>query len=472
MKKNYHLGLAAAGLAACLVFLSSATQAASRDYRQLAREVLQELIEIETTESGLGSTPAAQTMARRLRAAGFTDADVQVLGPSARKMNVVARLRGRGAAKPILVFAHLDVVEAARADWSPGIDPFRLTERDGFFYGRGTQDMKGPLAIAVVNFIRWKEQGWVPERDLVLALTADEELYGDEDGVDWLLKHHRNLVDAEYSLNSDAGDFLTRGGKPYTIAIAAGEKKETILQLVTRNRGGHGSQPRKDNAIYQLNAAVDRIASLKFPVILNDITRAQFSALSSLESGSVAADMRAIEREPFDAAAAERLSEDPYYNALLRTTCVTTMLKAGHGPSALPQRAEATLNCRIVPGHNADDMLKTLRQTVADDGVEIKWQFNESADPPASPLRAEIFAAVKKAAEGAWPGITLLPGLTTGMTDARFLHAAGIPAYGVSGLFLEEGDIRRHGQDERIRVSDYYAGLDFYDRFMKALAGR
>ena len=431
-----------AALVATLLFVGSvksleaqALPAAGRDYRSLSREIFQELIEIKTTESGVGSTPAAEAVARRLRAAGFADADIQVIGPAPNKKNVVVRLRGSGKAKPLLIIGHLDVVEARKEDWSPDLDPFTFVERDGYFYGRGTQDMKGAAAIAVTNFIRWKQDGWVPSRALVLALTADEELYGDENGVAWLMKNHRDLMDAEYSLNSDGGDFQTRDGKPFSIAVAAGEKKETILELETHNRGGHGSVPRKDNAIYELGAALARIEKLQFPVLLNDVTRAEFAALASLESGQTAADMKAVSRDPADPAAIERLSEDPYYNALLRTTCVATMLDAGHGPSALPQRARAVINCRIVPGHPAADMLQSLRQAIADDGVAIAWQFNEPSDPPASPLRPDVFAAVRQATDRMWPGVVVLPGMETGMTDARFLRAAGIPSYGVSGPF-------------------------------------
>jgi acetylornithine deacetylase/succinyl-diaminopimelate desuccinylase-like protein len=461
------------GLSAVLGLPSSSTHAAiPRDYRQLAREMLEELIEIKSSDSGVGSTPAAEAIARRMRAAGFPEADIQVVGPSERKKNVVVRLHGRSKAKPILIFGHLDVVEAEKGDWSPGIDPFRLIERDGYFYGRGTQDMKGAATIAAVNFIRWKQQGWVPSRDLILALTADEELYGDEDGIDWLLKHRRELIDAEYSLNSDAGDFLTRNGKPYSVALSAGDKKEVILQLVTRNRGGHGSRPRDDNAIYELNAAVDRVAKLKFPAVLNDVTRAQFTTMSMLEAGDVAVDMKAVAQNPPDPTAVDRLSKDPFYNALMRTTCVATMLKAGHGPSALPQRAEATINCRIVPGQTSAWLINALREAIADQSVAISWQFNEPSDPPASALRADVFSAAKKAVDSMWPGVTVLPGMMTGMTDSRFLRAADIPSYGVTGLFIEEGDNRAHGKDERIRVSDFYAGLEFYDRFMKALVGR
>jgi acetylornithine deacetylase/succinyl-diaminopimelate desuccinylase-like protein len=473
-----HARSGTAGLAAaCLVSWAGALSAAApvgagRDYLSLAREIFRELVEIKTTESGVGSTPAAEAVARRLRAAGFAEADLQVIGPVARKKNVVARLRGQGRAKALLIIGHLDVVEARKEDWSPDLDPFTFTERDGYFYGRGTQDMKGAAAIAVTSFIRWKEEGFVPSRDLVLALTADEELYNDENGVAWLMKNHRDLIDAEYSLNSDGGDFQTRDGRPFSIAVAAGEKKETILQLETRNRGGHGSVPRKDNAIYELAAALRRVEELRFPVRLNDVTRAQFAAQGALESGQVAADMKAVSRDLADEAAIERLSEDPYYNALLRTTCVATMLDAGHGPSALPQRARGVVNCRIVPGHASADMLQSLRQAISDPGVEITWQFNEPSDPPASPLRREVFAAIERVRDEMWPGVVVLPGMETGMTDARFLRAAGIPSYGVSGAFLEQGDGRAHGKDERIRASDFYAGVEFYDRFMKALAGQ
>jgi acetylornithine deacetylase/succinyl-diaminopimelate desuccinylase-like protein len=442
------------------------------DYQALARSVFKELIEIKSTESGVGSTPAAEAVARRLRDAGFPERDIQIGGPAPQKKNVVVRLRGTGKARPILIIGHLDVVEARKEDWSPDLDPFTFVERDGYFYGRGTQDMKGAAAIALTNFIRWKQEGWVPTRDLILALTADEELYGDENGVAWLMKNHRDLIDAEYSLNSDGGDFQTRGGKPFSIAVAAGEKKETILQLETQNPGGHGSVPRKDNAIYELKAALDRVEHLRFPVLLNEVTRAEFSALAAFESGQVAADMKAVAGNPPDPAAIERLSQDPYYNALLRTTCVATMLEAGHGPSALPQRARAVLNCRIVPGYAAAEMLQALRNAIADEGVGITWQFNEPNDPPASPLRPDLFETLAQVARRMWPGVVVMPGMETGMGDARILRAAGIPSYGVSGLFIEQGDGRAHGKDERIRASDFYAGVEFYDQFVKALVAR
>ncbi len=439
------------------------------DYPILARAILKELIEIKSSETGVGSTPAALAMARRFRAAGFPAADIKVLGPYPRKQNLVVRLRGSSKAKPILIIGHLDVVEARAEDWSPGVPPFQLTERDGYLYGRGTQDMKGTVAVLVTNFIRWKREGWVPTRDLILALTADEEEYGDGDGVAWLVKHHRDLIDAEFCLNGDSGDYLTKDGKPYFASVAAAEKRETILRLETTNRGGHGSLPRKDNAINQLVTALAKVAALRFPAMLDDVTRVEFGEMAKLETGTVAGDMTAMTRTPADPAAVERLSADPFYNALLRTTCAATMLEAGHGPSALPQRARATLNCRILPWHTPAALLETLTQAIGDTGVKITWQFLETEAQPASPLRPEIFATLRTLAAKLWPGVVIMPSLDTGASDARFLRAAGIPSYGVAGLFLEEGDVRAHGRDERIRIKDFQDGVAYYDQFMKTL---
>lgn len=446
--------------------------AGSAEDRKLARDVLQELIEIPTTESGVGSTPAAEAVARRLRAAGFPEPDVRLLGPNGRKQNVVARLQGHASGrKPLLFFGHLDVVEARKEDWSPDLDPFKLVERDGYFYGRGTQDMKGGVALLVTSFLRWKREGFVPNRDLVLALTADEEEYNDTNGVAWLLKNERALIDAEYALNADGGDFITKGHKPYEVSLSAAEKKEVIIRLETTNRGGHGSQPRRDNAIYALGEALRRVQALEFPAHLNEVTRAEFTGLAATASGAQAADFKAVTAEPPDTGALDRLSQDPFYNALLRTTCVATQLEAGHGPSALPQRARAVINCRIVPGETGPDLLRKLRKAIGNEEVKAEWQFFEPPDWGASPLRPDVVSTLRGVVQELWPGTLLVPGMETGATDARFLRGAGIPTYGVSGLFIEEGDMRAHGRDERIRVEDFYGGLVFFDRFVKALAG-
>lgn len=455
------------------ILVSTATSLlaqSAQDYNQLARDIFRELIEIKSTESGVGSTPVAEAVSRRLLAAGFPAADVQVLGPEDRKKNLVARLHGKGKGKPVLLLAHLDVVEARAEDWSPDIDPFKFIERDGYFYGRGTQDIKDGAAILITNFIRWKQQGWVPDRDLVLALTADEE-GGGANGVAWLLDKHRDLIDAEYCLNTDAGDFQSKDGKPEVATISAAEKKFGMLQFQTTNRGGHGSLPRKDNAIYQLAAALERVAAFQLPVMLNEVTRAQFKATANTVTGQLAADMRAVAQPTPDPAAAERLSQDPYYNALLRTTCVATMLEGGHAQNALPQRAKAELNCRIVPGHDPSDVLKRIKQAVNDDGVEVTWSYLPAVTAPPSTLRPDVVSSVERAARRSWPGVALIPVMETGATDGRLLRGAGIPTYGVSGVFIDMGDTRSHGRDERIRTKDFFGGVKFYDEFVKILVG-
>jgi acetylornithine deacetylase/succinyl-diaminopimelate desuccinylase-like protein len=440
----------------------------TQGYTQLARDIFRELIEIKSTESGVGSTPAAEAVSRRLLAAGFPAADVQVLGPEERKKNVVARLHGNAKGRPILLLAHLDVVEARAEDWSPDIDPFKFTEREGYFYGRGTQDIKDGAAILLTNFIRWKQQGWVPDRDLILGLTADEET-GSANGVAWLLANHRDLIDAEYCVNTDAGDFQSKEGKPEVVAISAAEKRFGMLQLQTTNRGGHGSLPRRDNAIYQLAAALGRLSAFQLPVMLNEVTRAQFAATANTVTGPLSADMKAVAQSTPDPKAVERLSQDPYYNALLRTTCVPTMLEGGHAQNALPQRAKAEMNCRIVPGHDPDDVLRRVKQAVNDEGVEVTWTYLSATKTPASTLRPDVVSSVENVAERLWPGINVIPTMETGATDGRLLRGAGIPTYGVSGVFIDQGDTRSHGRDERIRTKDFFAGVEFYDVFVKAL---
>jgi acetylornithine deacetylase/succinyl-diaminopimelate desuccinylase-like protein len=445
-------------------------------YQQLGQDIFKELVEIKSTESGVGSTPAAEAVARRLLAAGFAPGDVVVIGPNERKKNLVARVHGKGAGKPILLLAHLDVVEARREDWSTDLDPFKFNERDGYFYGRGTQDIKDCVAILATNFIRWKQEGWVPDRDLILALTADEEIgsIGPENanGIYWLLQNHRELIEADYSLNLDAGDFQSKNGTPYIIPFAAAEKKSTAIQLQTTNRGGHGSLPRRDNAILELTDALERLSKFRFPPMLNEVTRAQFSVMSKLESGQVAGDMKAVAQDPPDVAAVQRLSDNPYYNALLRTTCVPTLFEAGHAANALPQRAKAVLNCRILPGHSSADVLRSIVNVVDDKQVEVTWQFIEDTDWPASQLRPDVLATLTKVAQQRWPGVAVMPILETGGSDSRFLRGAGIPSYGATGVFIDADDFRAHGRDERIRTRDFYGGLAFYDEFVKALAGQ
>ena len=438
-------------------------------FEQLARDILRELVEIPSTESGVGSTPAARAVEKRLLAAGFSREDVQVVGPGARKMNLVARLRGSGQGRPLLLLSHLDVVEAKAEDWSPDLPPFRFVERDGYFYGRGSQDIKDGAAILTANLIRWKQEGWLPGRDLILALTADEE-GGPDNGVAWLLQNRRELIDAAYGLNTDSGDFQSKAGVPFLVALAAAEKKATVLRLEATNPGGHGSLPRRDNAIDELAAALGRLAAFRFPVMLSPLTRAQLERTAALESGRVADDLRAAAAGSADEAALARLSENPQYNALLRTTCVATLLEGGHAANALPQRARAMLNCRILPGHDPAAVLAAVRTAVADEGVAVAWESIEPETAPPSEIDPVVLRAVEATAARLWPGVAVVPLLELGGSDGRFLRAAGIPTFGASGVFLDVDDVRAHGRDERVREKDVMGGLAFYDLLVRSLA--
>jgi acetylornithine deacetylase/succinyl-diaminopimelate desuccinylase-like protein len=460
----------------CLVALAvaaplTAGQSANKPLdtrQQLARDIFKELIEINTTDSGGDCTKAAEAMAARFTSAGFPATDVQVVGPSPKKRNVVARLRGTGAEKPILLLAHLDVVEARREDWS--FDPFAFLERDGYFYGRGTNDIKSGAAVLVADLIRMKQEGYTPDRDLIVALTADEEA-GDANGVDWLLRNRRALIDAEYCLNVDGGGGELRKGVKLANELQTSEKVYVSFALETRNSGGHSSLPVKDNAIYHLAQGLARLAAFDFPVRLNETTRAFFERMSRIETGDAAADMRAVAGSPVDAAAAARLAaSSPYYNSLMRTTCVATRLEGGHADNALPQLARAIVNCRILPEDSPQNVQTTLVHVLADPAIAV----SEVAPPqpsPASPLRPDVVRAVEAVTAEMWPGVPVLPIMSTGASDGLYLRRAGMPVYGVSGLFDDIDDVRAHGKDERMAAWAFFDGLEFMYRLEKALAG-
>jgi acetylornithine deacetylase/succinyl-diaminopimelate desuccinylase-like protein len=439
--------------------------------QQLARDIYKELIEINTTTDADpgGTTQAAEAMAARLRAAGFAAADVQVLSAGPRDGNLVARLRGSGAAgrKPILLLAHLDVVAARRDDWS--IDPFTFTEKDGFYYGRGTSDDKAMAAIWIANMIRMKQEGFVPDRDLIVALTSDEE-GGDHNGVEWLLANKRELVDAAYALNEGGGGFL-KNGKPFVHNVQAAEKVYYDFTFEVRNKGGHSSRPVKDNAIYHLANALARLERYDFPVMLNDVTRAYFERLSRAETGQTAADMRAVAKNPADAAAVRRLSAQPVYNSMLRTTCVATQLQGGHAPNALPQLARANVNCRVLPNHDVKDVQATLVRLAGDTAVHVS-PAPEPRGGPASPLSDEVLRPIERLTAEMWPGIPVVPVMSTGATDGRPLRQGGIPTYGVSGLFGDMDDSRAHGRDERMLIKSFFEGHEFLYRLVKELSSR
>lgn len=438
------------------------------------REIYKELVEINTTESVGDNTAAARAMAARLKAGGFADADMQIIVPpgAPRKGNLVARLKGPGARKPLLLLAHLDVVEAKREDWER--DPFKLVEEGGYFYARGSVDDKAMAAIFVANMIRYKKEGYRPERDLILALTADEELGSSSpwNGVSWLLKHHRALIEAEFALNEGAGGEMTREGRPVLLRVQAAEKVSVSFRLETKNPGGHSSMPRKDNAIYQLAEGLARFSRHEFPPKLNEITRGYFQRSAPLYAGAVAADMRAVARDGgLDTEAAARLSNvHPFYNSIMRTTCVATRLEGGHAGNALPQTARAVVSCRALPGEPIDGVRDEIVRALADPGITVAQMTVPELSQPSS-LRSDLMQAVETTTAALWPGIPVIPTMSTGATDSRFLRNAGIPAYGVSGLFLGPDDARSHGLNERMPVQSLYGGHDFLYRLVKTLGG-
>ncbi len=445
--------------------------------RAMAHDIFKQLIEINTTDSIGSTTEAAQAMAQRLLDAGFTKADVVVLGPNDRKGNMVARYRGKPGSKlrPLLIIGHLDVVEARRDDWTT--DPFKFVEQDGYYYGRGTQDMKEDDAILVTDFIRMRKEGFVPERDIILALTADEE-GGKSNGVDWLLRNHRDLIDAEFVLNPDSGGVSMDHGKPLAVEFEATEKLYADFQVLATNPGGHSSLPKPDNAIYHVADALGVLEKSPFPFELNAVTREYFGQMAKIETGQNADDLRAILANPPDPAAIERLSKDARYNSTMRTTCVATMLSGGHAPNALPQSAEANVNCRIFPGHSQEEIRLQLVQLFNDPKLSVRYRSDarELSDhgsdrkamvPP--PLRTDVMTSLRKVAAKLWPGAPVIPNMQTGSSDSIYTMSAGIPSYGISGIAVDRDDIRAHGKDERVKADSYYTAVEFYYLFLESL---
>lgn len=443
--------------------------------RQLSHDIFKQLIEINTTDSVGSTTVAAQAMAKRLLDAGFPASDVQVLGPNDRKGNLVARLHGTGVHRPVLLIGHLDVVEARREDWTT--DPFQFVEKDGYFYGRGTQDMKDGDAILITTFVRLKREGYKPDRDIILALTADEE-GGKSNGVDWLLKNHRDLIDAEFVVNQDGGGVNSENGKPVSMSMDATEKLYADFELRVTNHGGHSSLPVPDNAIYHLVNALARLENFKFPFELNDVTRAYLERMAAIEPRPTSADMQAILKTPPDEGAIARLSADPFENAEVRTTCVATRLDAGHANNALPQTALANVNCRILPGHSREETRQALIHIFDDPKVLVRYVNNKgevldrAPDQQALPpvvLRPDVMKPLDRTAETMWPGVPVIPTMATGASDGVYTNAAGMPTYGISGVAIDMNDVRAHGKDERLRVESFYQGVDFFYRFLKVL---
>ncbi len=464
-------------LVVALVPVRRAIAQVDEQTRKLAHDIFQQLIEINTTDSVGSVTAASKAMQQRLLDAGFSQEDMYLGGPNDRKENLVVRYRGTGQRKPILFIGHLDVVEARPSDWTT--DPFKFIEKDGYYYGRGTQDMKDGDATLVTTLIRLKQEGYKPDRDLIVALTADEE-GGKSNGVDWLVKNHRDLIDAEYVLNPDGGGVDLDHGKAVSMDVDATEKLYGDYQLTVTNPGGHSSLPVPDNAIYHLADALVRLQKFAFPFELNAVTRAYFERLSTLETGQKAADLKAITQSTHDPAAIARLSQNPEWNSMMHTTCVATRLQAGHANNALPQLAQANVNCRILPGHSLEEIRRELIKIFNDPKVTVRYVndagevFDVAPDRkqlPPPPLNPELMSAIKQLTEKFWPGTPVIPTMSTGASDSVYTNAAGMPSYGVSGIAIETDDVRAHGKDERLPIESFYRGVDFYYQLAKMLSG-
>jgi acetylornithine deacetylase/succinyl-diaminopimelate desuccinylase-like protein len=445
--------------------IEPAAPTSPEEYRQLARDIFRELIEIDTTHRSGDVTVAAQAVQQRLLDAGFPEEDVHLAGPHPRKMNLVARMRGSGARGPLLTLAHLDVVDADPSEWET--PPFQFVERDGFFYGRGTTDQKAMASIWAANFIRMRREGIVPDRDLILALTADEE-GGPHNGARWLTHERRDLVDAAMGIN-EGGFGRMRGGRRISNNLQASEKVYLDLELVARGTAGHSSLPTDDNSIYHLAAAVGRLAAHAFPVQLGEVARAFFERMSSIESGPMADDMRALLAGTADADAIARLTAVPQYHGMTRTTWAATRLDAGQSNNTIPQTARAIVNCRLLPGETPEEIERVMREVIADERIEVRQVVAAKPSPP-SPLTPEVMAAVEGVTEQMWPGVPVVPVMGIGATDSLHFRQAGIPMYGVSGIFIDVDDVRVHAPNERISIQSYFEGQEFLYRLVRALS--
>ena len=451
--------------------------------RAEAIAIFKQLIEINTTDTPLGNvTTASEAMRKRFLDAGFAPEDVHLLGPNERKQNLVVRMRGAnsgaGSAKPVLFLCHVDVVEALPKDWHT--NPFEFVEKDGYYYGRGTQDMKESDAALVATFLRLHREGYKPDRDLILALTADEE-GGSFNGAEWLVEKHRDLVDAAYVINPDSGGIELNHGKPVVAAVEATEKVYADYQVTATNPGGHSSLPRKDNAIYELTGALNKLAAYSFPFELNGVTRAYFEALAKQEPATTAADMHAILATPPDMQAAARLSAEPGFNSNFRTTCVATRLSGGHANNALPQTAQANVNCRIFPGHSPEEIRHELVKLFDDPKLAVKYVADTGVVSDTAPERKaivppppvpEVFDPLRVLVNAIWPGTPVTPIMENGASDSIYFAQAGIPSYGFSAIALERDDVRAHGQDERLPVDSYTKSLEFFYGYLKAVSSK
>ena len=461
----------AVAFVATLMAGTAVAQTASPSPDQVSfRSLYKELVETNTSYPAGSCTLAAQRMADRLKAAGFPDADLHLIIPPDHPNdgNLVAVYPGRDPkAKAVLLLAHIDVVAAKREDWTR--DPFTLVEEGGYFYARGSSDDKAQAAIWADSLIRYRKEGYKPRRTIKMALTCGEDSAA-VNGAHLLTTQYRDLIDAGIALNEGAGGELDAKGRRVSHTVLAAEKSPVSFTFEVTNPGGHSSRPVPDNAIYHLVRAVDRVSHYEFPVQLNDANRAYFSKMAPVTGGETGKAMSDIVANPKDAAADALLSRDPGYHTMLRTTCVATMLQAGHAENALPQRATATINCRIFPGVPAEEVRQTLIKLVDDPAVSIPTATPHFPPAAAPPLTPQVLGPVEKLSQQMWPGVPVVPILQAGATDATYLNAVGIPAFGISGLFFEPDLGHIHGLNERIGVTSLYEGRDFLFKLVKIYA--
>ena len=446
---------------------SAAAQELTPD-RAAFRAIYEELVEIDTSPSTGSCTRAVNAMLVHLRTAGYSERDAQVIIPDGAPEdgNLVAVLRG-SSSRALLLLAHIDVVDARREDWER--DPFTLIEENGYFYARGSADDKAMAAVFLDLMVRLRQENFRPRRTIKLALTCGEETSNRVNGVDYLLRNHRQWLQADFAINEGAGGMLTTQGEPVALNIQAGEKIHQVMTLTVTNPGGHSSRPVPENAIYRLSAALERLAQHEFPVELTPVTRTFFERMAPIVRGPIGEAMTAIARNPSDADAAAILAHDPSFNAIMRTTCVATQVDAGHAPNALPQRATATLSCRVLQGHTPEEVQAELQRAVADPQVQVEIvRRRDGSSPPR--LTRQVLTPVERAVERLWPGIPIIPVMTPGATDGRFLNNAGIPTYGMSGMFSAPGESNAHGLNEKIRVRSLYEGRDFLESIVREYA--
>ena len=436
--------------------------------QQLAHDVLKQLVEINTTSDVIGTEQSAKAIQQRLLAAGFAQDDVQVMGPDAKHSNVFIRLKGRSSEKPILMIAHQDVVPARREDWS--FDPFTFTEKDGYYYGRGVSDDKQGDANIITNMIRWKKEGWTPARDVIAVLTSDEET--GENTIQWMIAHAPQVKTADLTLNADGGGGDLINGKRTVFYVQSSEKIYADYEFTVRDRGGHSSRPRNaDNPIYRLAKSLTALATYQFPINLNESTKIYFERDAALRTPEVGADMKALAAGTASQEAIARLSADPQFNALMRTTCVATLIDGGHASNALPQMAKVNVNCRILPNDNPAQIQAKLEEIFRPAKADLRVA-SAPKNSPASPLRPDLMKAIDTLVAKQFPGAIVLPEMSTGATDGVFLRQAGVPVYGVEAEFDDPADSRAHGRDERLPIKSYYDAVEFWHELMPMLAGK